>query len=265
MSATVDYGRTPVLLVHGHGMSSGTWRPMIRYLVSLGYPIEYLHAVDIMPNTMANVEAATKVLEPAATLLLERAKAAARNAGYQGGVSQRVDIVAHSMGAVSSRWYAAKLHPELVRTWISIAGSNHGTDVLCGYHDEAAREMCPAFAADSTTNPVQVSLNGTAAAPLDETPYGLGADRDVVAPVPPDEARRILYFTIRLESDEWIKPERSAILDGAGGAAVRVSSVLPAVETRPGNFLLRAPMRHDPLLEHPDLMRLVASLLAGSH
>src|SRR5882672_10724546 len=137
-----DYARTPVLFVHGHGLSSADWRPLIEYLAANGYAREYLHGVDIVPNTMANAEAARSVIAPAADSLLARAKSAAQRAGYRGELPRRLDVVSHSMGAVSSRWYAAKLRPDLVRTWIGLAGANHGTESLCSWRDEASREMC---------------------------------------------------------------------------------------------------------------------------
>ncbi len=260
-----DYSRTPVLFVHGYGMSTSTWDKMMAHLIRMGYPREYLYAVEIIPNTMTNVEAATKVLEPAAQSLLEKARAAARGVGLRDGGPGRLDIVSHSMGAVSSRWYAAKLHPKLVRIWISLGGANHGTNVLCDYHGEAAPEMCPAFAVDLAGNSVQTPLNGTAEVPLDETPYGLGADRPGIVSVPPDKVRRISYFTIRIEPDEWIKPERAAVLDGAGGVPVPIPPGLPVRETSPGNFLFQARVRHDSLPEHPDLIHFVAAVLAAPH
>src|SRR2546427_5267252 len=256
-----DYARTPVLFVHGHGLSSADWRPLIENLAVTGYPREYLHAVDIVPNTMANVRAAKSVIAPAADSLLVAANAAARRGGYRGEVPRRLDIVSHSMGVVSSRWYAAKLRPEVVRTWIGLGGANPGTQALCLFRDEASREMCPAFATNTQTHPLQVALNGTEAARVDETPYGVGLDRPGVARVPPDSTRSILYLTVRLEPDSWIQPETSAVLDGAGGVSLTVPAGVPAEETSPGNFLFRARVGHDPLLNHPDLMRLVAAML----
>ena len=258
-----DYTRTPVLFVHGHGLSSEDWRPLIEHLAGTGYPREYLHAVDIVPNTMANVRAAKSVIAPAADSLLVAANAAARRGGYRGEVPRRLDIVSHSMGVVSSRWYAAKLQPEVVRTWIGLAGSNHGTQTLCPFQDEASREMCPAFATNARTHPLQVALNGTEGARVDETPYGLGPDRPGVPRVPPDGTRSILYLTVRVEPDSWIQPERSALLDGAGGVPIRVPAGVPVQETSPGNFLFLERVGHDPLLYHPDLMRFVAAVLAA--
>src|SRR2546426_4456038 len=261
-SEPADYARAPVLFVHGHGLSSADWRPLIEYLAANGYAREYLHGVDIVPNTMANAQAATSVIAPAVDSLLARAKTAAQRAGYRGEVPRRLDIVSHSMGVVSSRWYAAKLRPEVVRTWIGLAGSNHGTQALCPLQDEASREMCPAFATNARTHPLQVALNGGEGARVDETPYGLGLDRPGVARIPSDGRHSILYLTVRLEPDSWIQPESSAVLDGAGGVPVTVPAGVPAEETSPGNFLFRARVGHDPLLNHPDLMRLMAAMLA---
>ena len=258
-----DYARTPVLFVHGHGLSSADWRPLIEHLTRIGYPREYMYGVDIVPNTMANVPAATAVIAPAADSLLARAKTAAQRAGYRGEVPLRLDIVSHSMGAVSSRWYAAKLRPDLVRTWIGLAGANHGTQALCPFRDEASREMCPAFATNARTHALQAALNGAEGAWVDETPYGLGLDRPGVPRIAADGTRGILYLTVRVEPDSWIQPERSALLDGAGGVPIRVPASVPVRETSPGNFLFEENVGHDPLLYHPDLMRLVAAMLAA--
>jgi pimeloyl-ACP methyl ester carboxylesterase len=259
-SETPDFTRTPVLFVHGHGLSSSDWQPLIAHLVAAGYPREYLHAVDIVPNTMANAAAAESVIAPAATALLARAKAFADSHGRRGLTTGQLDIVGHSMGAVSSRWYAARLRPDLVRTWIALAGANHGTDALCPYRDPAAREMCPAFATSARTHALQAALNGPGA---DESPYGLGADAPGVRTVPADGRRRVLYLTVRVEPDAWIQPARSAALDGAGGAAIAVPAGVPARETSPGNFRFEAAVVHDSLLQHPDLHRLVAAMLAA--
>lgn len=258
-----DYGRTPVLFVHGHGLFPSDWDKMIAALVARGYPREYLHAVGIVPSRMANVKAATTVIGPAAEALLARAAAAARHAGYQGEIAHKLDIVSHSMGAVSSRWYAVKLRPERVRTWIALAGANHGTNALCKHTDDGAKDLCPAYAEDPRRNPVQVGLNGTPSAPIDETPYGLGSDRRGVERIGPDDTRSIAYFNIWIDPDQWIKPERSAVLDGAGGVDIAIAAGIPIKETSPGNYQFRAWVNHESLLRHQDAIRLVETLLAA--
>ena len=264
-----DYGRTPVLFVHGHGLYPSDWREIIAHLIGIGYPKEYLYAVEIVPNNMANVQAAITVIAPAAESLLKKAEIAARVAGYQDKPPRQLDIVSHSMGAVSSRWYVAKLRPDRVRTWISLAGANHGTKALCPYPDDAAKEMCQVFATTDRESAVQVALNGTPKAPLDETPFGVGRDRAGINRVPPDDSRSITYFSMRIEPDAWIKPERSAILDGAGGIPVEIPSGVPVVETSPGNYLFQGKeglfqkdVDHCSILIHSDLLRFVVALLA---
>jgi triacylglycerol lipase len=258
---SADYSRTPVLFVHGSGLSSHTWQPTIEHLQEIGYPSAYLYAVELQPNDGANDRAAETFIAPAVESMLAKAKAAARNAGYSEPIPVKVDIVAHSMGAVSSRWYIAKLHPERVRTWISLAGANHGTNALCGYSGAGNQQMCPAFATSAADSPLQVALNGTPSAPIDETPYGLGIDSPQVKTIPPDADRAILYLSVRIDPDGWIKPENSAVIDGAGGLPIPIPAGVPVQETSPGNYLFQGRVGHDPLPQDPDLIRLVASML----
>ncbi|MDX2240331.1 MAG: hypothetical protein NW224_06590 [Leptolyngbyaceae cyanobacterium bins.302] len=263
--ALPDYSRTPILFIHGSGLDSKTWKPMIEHLVSTGYPTEYLSAIDLIPNDGSNVRAASEMIAPAVESLLTQTQVAANRAGFKGKRSQEVDLVSHSMGAVSSRWYIAKLKPERVRTWIAIAGANHGTNAICPFPSDGNSEICPAFATSSTKNPLQIALNGTPTAPVDETPYGLGRDHARVKSILPNRTRRILYFTVRIEPDRWIKPENSAVIDGAGGAAIAIPAGVPVKETSPGNYLFQAQVDHDPLPQHPDLIRFVTALLTTPH
>ncbi len=155
-----DFSRMPVVFIHGHGMSPNDWTQMIDHLSATGYPRDYLRAVDIQPNVMGNIDAAELVIAPAVEEIIKNARFAALKAGYTGALPERVDLVSHSMGAVSSRWYAARLVPERVRVWVSLGGANHGSSVLCEYHDDGAVDLCPAFAASKEMSLVQVTLNG---------------------------------------------------------------------------------------------------------
>jgi pimeloyl-ACP methyl ester carboxylesterase len=236
---------------------------MIREFTMRGYPPAYLHAVDLIPNDGANVRAARLFVAQAADSLLDRAAVEARRAGVTALEKATLDIVAHSMGAVSGRWYTSRIAPERVRTFVSIAGSNHGTDALCGHRGEGNHEMCPAFAGRVEESRMQVELNGTSNLPVDETFYGIGPDAPGVDRVPPDAHRRIAYFTIRIEPDRWIKPESSALLAGAGGAEVQPQAEARFRETQPGNYLLEGAAGHDDLPKVPEVMALVAALLAS--
>ena len=260
-----DYSKTPVLFVHGAGLSSKTWNKMIKYFISIGYPSEFLQAIDLIPSYGSNKSAAINFIKPAAEDLLQRANIAIQGENYPGEPPEKIDIVSHSMGAVSSRFYATNINPAKVRKWISIAGANHGTNALCSLSNkgEGSREMCPAFASNTKESDIQVLLNGTPTEPADETPYGLGLDENKVKRIPPDEMRNILYFTIRIEPDQWIKPEHSAILDGSGGVSISIPHESPITETSPGNFLFQKKVGHDPLPKNSELIRFVALLLSA--
>lgn len=256
-----DYSRTPILFVHGHGLSSNDWRPLIAYLARRGYPPEYLSALDIRPSRMANIEAAEAFIAPAVESLLRQAASAADQAGH-GRRFERVDILAHSMGAVSSRWYATRLRPDRVRTWIAIAGANHGTNALCNHSDPGAAEMCPAYARSAADSRVQAMLNGVPGAAVDESPYGVGRDPGGIDRIPPDADRSIHYLTVRVEPDEWIIPGESATLAGAGGVTVDIPSASDIRETSPGNFRTYRDLDHMTILDDPAVHRLCFELLS---
>jgi hypothetical protein len=121
--------------------------------------------------------------------------------------------------------------------------------------------MVPPFAASAEEGAIQVALNGTPADPIDETPYGMGRDREGASTVQPAHGREILYVTVRLPHDRWIEPASSALLDGAGGIVLDGHVDIPVLETSPGNFLFQGASGHDELPRHPDVIRLVASVL----
>lgn len=260
--AAPRYDLTPVLLVHGSGLSSRSWSGFVDHLVAGGYPREYVAAVDIVPPDLSNVRAAEDVIAPAAAALLAAAATAARAAGAVEPAPGRIDLVGHSMGAFSSRWYAARVAPERVRTWIGLAGANHGSDALAGLPGDGNAEMVPAFARDATANPVQLELNGAPGAPVDESPYGLGRDTlEGVRSVPPDATRRILYLTVRLDPDRWIQPPASALLDGCGGDHVPAADA-SLVATSPGNFhLVPTGLEHDHVMDVPSVRTFLTAVL----
>ena len=166
------------------------------------------------------------------------------------------------MGALSARWYAAKLRPDRVRRWISLVGANHGTDVLCAWSDHGADDCCPAYAKTRKESIIQYALNGAPYGPdVDETPYGLGTDSPAVRSIPPDQHRKILYITLRTSPDKWIKPENSPILDGAGGLNVMIPENVQAKETSPGNILMTNRVGHDAMLSDANTMKLVKLIL----
>lgn len=256
-----DYSRTPTLFVHGHGLAPAYWNVLIETLVQQGYPRSFLRTVDIEPNTLGNRQAAEQFIAPAVQTLLADSRRAAQQAGHAEPRSNRVDIVAHSMGAVSSRWYVARIGPDTVRTWIAIGGSNYGTDYLCSHTDAGAQEMCPAFANSEQQSEIQFELNGPPGGSVDPTPYGIGRDEEGVSAVPGDAERNVLYLTIRVEPDDWIEPAHSAAIAGAGGVRVNVPLMLGVKETSSGNYLVTKPDAHDFLPGNRTVIRLVTAML----
>lgn len=228
---------------------------MIDAFVESGYRPDWLRAVDLVPNDGANQRAAERFIAPAAERLLSSARDVAQRSGCK--APARIDIVAHSMGAVSSRWFVART-AEKVHTWIGIAPANHGTKALCGYSGDGNREMCPAFASSG----VQAELNGTVRQPRDETPYGVGADTRSDSRIGPTGEKRVFYYTVRIDPDEWIVPADGAVLDGAGG--LRLPSLPSYVEeTAAGNLLWQEPIGHDSLPGDRALVEWVGILLSA--
>ncbi len=253
-------GWVPVLFVHGSGLDSSSWTNAVRALEDSGYPSSHLLAVDLMPNDGDNILAAESQLSRAVERLLEAASGFKHANACTGEAPSRVAIIAHSMGAVSSRWYAARVAPQRVSMLVSIAGSNHGSNALCGLSGSGNRQMCPAYSDSSDPGDIQVALNGTREQPKDETPFGIGRDTDLASSIPPTKDKRILYLTVRIEPDEWIEPSHSALLDGAGGEVAVPNAIdLSAFdETTRGNYLLEKPVVHDDLPRDENVVRFIA-------
>lgn len=245
----------PIVFVHGSGMSTASWRFMIPAMQVAGYPGNYLRAVALRPNDGDNVRAAEGEIAKVVRKTLADAATYANACNIP--APDKVDIVAHSMGAFSSRWYTRFVGPENIRTVVSIAGANHGTDDLCGLPGKGNRQLCPANAGDG----IQAMLNGTLAAPLDESPYGLGDDSPGRPVIAPDETREIAYFAIYIDPDEWITPAASARIDGAGGRGAPGVAAFPVAETSTGNYRWLGDVHHDGLPEDADVIAFVIALL----
>jgi pimeloyl-ACP methyl ester carboxylesterase len=254
-----DTTRHPVLMVHGAGLDSSYWRDLTNALAQDGYPREYLAALDLLPNNGANVRAAEELIQPAVDRLL---KVAARESMRTGRPAPRkVILVSHSMGALSTRWYVARIAPELVAGWIGIAPANHGTNAMCGFGGAGERELCPAFAESGPDSKLQLALNGAPGTSADESPFGLGTDSRERKAIPPDAARRLSYWTLRIEPDEWIVPAESAILDGAGGIDWELPESLRTTIVGSGNYRFVAAVRHDDLPPDPRVVQWVVALV----
>ncbi|HUU39368.1 MAG TPA: hypothetical protein VMW42_00360 [Desulfatiglandales bacterium] len=263
--AEPDYSKTPIFFVHGHGMSASCWNDLISYLRECGYPKKYLRAIQLYPNTGSNIDAAEEQIAPAIEEFLREINESIKRQ-FTMRLKTKVDLISHSMGALSARWYTVKVRPDRVRMWLSLGGANHGTDVLCAWSDPGARDLCPAYAKNPKESLVQYLLNGEPhEGDIDETPYGLGKDSPGVDSIPPDNTRSILYISIRTSPDKWIKPEHSPILDGAGGIKIQFPESIRAKKTSLGNILMTNGVGHDAMLSNEDTMKLVRIILDLQH
>ncbi|MGW6915799.1 esterase/lipase family protein [Kitasatospora sp. NPDC054939] len=165
----------PVVFVHGRNAGPGVWGGMISAFEAAGHPADRLFAWEYDTAQSTN-----EVLS-------------ARLAGYVDEVLRRtgaaqVDLVAHSLGSLPTRWYIRYGGGERkVGHWVSLGGPNHGTGLawFCAVWDQGCRDMTP----DSY---VLTRLNAA-----------------------PEAWGPVRYTTIRSSCDEQITPATSTQLAGA--------------------------------------------------
>ena len=170
--------RDPVLFVHGFGGDAANWNEMIADFRAQGYSASELDAWQY-DSSLSNATIAQQ-LSAEVTRLLASTGAA------------KVDIVAHSMGSLSSRYYLKNLGGGArVDDWASLGGPNHGTSSanLCAFL-VSCREM-------QIGSAFLTNLNAT-----DETPG------------------TVTYGTFWSFCDEVINPDQSVPLSGAANTSV---------------------------------------------
>lgn len=169
----------PILFVHGYGGNNGNWQDMKAKFLADGWQDVELYAYNYSV-IKSNASSAEEIRGQVDDII--------RTTG-----ATKVDIVAFSMGSISSRYYLKNLGgAEKVDAWVSLAGPNHGTDEVenqaCNF--TPCKEIVPGSA-------FLLALNAT-----DETP-GL-----------------VRYATFRSPCDETINPDASVILSGATNTQV---------------------------------------------
>lgn len=106
----------PILFVHGYARTGSDWNTMIGRFEKDGYPKSYLSAYSY-DTSQSNKVDAEKEVKPRVESLLKATGAS------------KVDIIAHSMGSLNTRWYIKSLGGEAtVDDWVSLGGPNHGTE-----------------------------------------------------------------------------------------------------------------------------------------
>ncbi|MBA3343377.1 MAG: lipase [Gemmatimonadaceae bacterium] len=164
----------PILFVHGYGRSKGNFSEMIASFKADGWQDNELYAYDYSFTT-SNAVNAQEIRDQINGIV------AATGA-------TKVDIVAFSIGSVSSRYYLKTLGGDArADAWVSLGGPNHGTDtaINCSNLFMPCTEILPG-------STFLAALNSG-----DETP---GLPR---------------YATWRSPCDATINPDESVVLAGA--------------------------------------------------
>ena len=162
----------PILFVHGYGGAADNFCTMIGRFRADGWSDNELYAYDYSFITSFATDA--EDIRDQVNRILARTGAT------------KVDIIAHSAGAVSSRYYIKNLGGDSkVDAWVSLGGPNHGTDTA----DNCSFAPCVEIRLGS---PFLATLNSG-----DETP-GV-----------------IRYATWWSSCDETINPDSSVPLAGA--------------------------------------------------
>ena len=163
----------PILFVHGYTSNASAWYTMKSRFLADGWESNYLYAYTFS-STKSNASIAQDVANR-----VNEIKAATGAA--------KVDIIAHSMGSLSSRYYLKNLRGTAnVDDWVSLGGPNHGTTWAYGcFFFSPCNQMLPGSSFLNQLNSV------------DETP---GA---------------VTYGTWWSPCDELINPDTNTILSGA--------------------------------------------------
>jgi triacylglycerol lipase len=162
----------PILFVHGYVESASLWNTMIGRFEKDGYAKSSLSAYTY--NTSQSNKIDAEEVKTKVEALLKTTGAT------------KVDIIAHSMGSLNSRYYIKNLGGEAkVDDWVSLGGPNHGTEFanFCG-----------------STSCVEMRIGSTFLKELNATDETPGA---------------VNYGTWWSPCDEIINPDSSVALTGA--------------------------------------------------
>ena len=117
----------PILFVHGWNSSGSVWNTMISRFSADGWTAGQLNNWSYN-HRQSNATTAGEVKAKVDGIL------AATGAS-------KVDIITHSMGGLSSRYYLKNLDSSKVDEWVSLGGPNHGTDTANFCFDTSCTEM----------------------------------------------------------------------------------------------------------------------------
>ena len=176
-AASSAVAHDPILFVHGWAENESVWRTMISNFEREGWTREELNNWRYS-TSQSNVRTASEVATKVEAIL--RATGATR-----------VDIIAHSMGSLNTRYYLKNLSGTAkVDDWVSMGGPNHGTSTANFCFETSCVEM-------RVRSEFLNRLNE-----IDETPGTTN------------------YGTFWSNCDEIINPDESVILSGATNTAI---------------------------------------------
>lgn len=172
LAATV-HAKDPILFVHGYLSSDSIWNPMKSRFQNDQWPASHLASFSYNFN-QSNTITADQVAYEVDQLLLATG-------------AEKVDIIAHSMGSLSTRYYLKNLliDDSRVDSWVSLGGPNHGTDFAYGCFSYSCFEM-------RLSSSFLTALNAG-----DESPG------------------KVRYATLRSPCDSVINPDSSVVVKGA--------------------------------------------------
>lgn len=127
-ATTFGSSSDPIVFVHGWSSDGTVWNTMASDFRKDGWPSSYLDQWTYDYH-QSNATTAQQLSREVGRVLAAT------------GASQ-VDIVSHSMGGLSSRYYTKNLEggPK-VDAWVSLGGPNHGTDTANACTDTSCTEM----------------------------------------------------------------------------------------------------------------------------
>ncbi|WP_119731810.1 esterase/lipase family protein [Thermomonospora amylolytica] len=118
----------PILFVHGYSSNGSVWNTMAGRFANDGWPSSHLDQWSY-DYRQSNATTASRLAQEVDRLLAATGAA-------------KVDVVTHSMGGLSSRYYAKNLGGGgKIDAWVSLGGPNHGTDAANSCFDASCTEM----------------------------------------------------------------------------------------------------------------------------
>ena len=121
-------GTDPILFVHGWNSSGSVWTTMVNRFAADGWTSAQLNTWSY-DHSQSNAVIAEQVRTKVDGILAATGAA-------------KVDVITHSMGGLSSRYYVKNLGGGLkVDEWVSLGGPNHGTDTANLCYSTSCGEM----------------------------------------------------------------------------------------------------------------------------